>query len=307
MTMLGVVPGGYLTVERACRYQLGDPTAPLLTFNAVDSSGVLWWCEEPDGWRATAAVTPLDRKQFGHGAFPGDTYLTERVLAFTGSAAAPDAATAQAAAQALASAVYSSLTGDMQYTHLDESPPKAVFVRAGSAQPKIKFNDPRLFDFQFTLVAPSPFKLGSAVTYGPIRLPSSSGGGPGRTYPRKYPVVYGAPGASPPQVGMVIPNPGDADADAVYVITGPVPTPQIHLGNGQYIAFGLTLAATDVLTINTATGTATVNGTNRLDVLMTGSTFPLIPSGGTQVTLGSLSGGSSAAASLYVTTAPTWK
>jgi hypothetical protein len=308
VTLLGVTDRAYLTVEEACRYAIGDPANPLLTLNAVDANGVLWACEEPPGWRATGAATPLDRKQYGHGAFPGDTYLTERVLPLNGSAAAPTPQLAQAAADYLARVLYWNLTGDALYTHLDEDPPKTVFVRPAGGEPKIEFADPCYFDFQITLVAPDPYKYGTTATYGPVRLPASgAAGGPGRTYPRRYAVIYGTPGATPPRTGIVVPNVGNADAHAIYTVTGPVPAPQVHLGNGQYIAFGVTLAATDVLTINTATGQATVNGTSRLDTLLTGSTFPLIPAGGTEVRLGSLGGGSDQTASLTITTAPTWQ
>jgi hypothetical protein len=61
VTVLAADDRAYLSVEHAGRYALGDPAAPAVIFNAVDSSGVMWFCEEPVGWDSPSVVTPMDR------------------------------------------------------------------------------------------------------------------------------------------------------------------------------------------------------------------------------------------------------
>jgi len=106
---------------------------------------------------------------------------------------------------------------------------------------------------------------------------------------------------------MTVPNVGDVAAHAVYTVTGPVPQPVIRLGTGEFIALTADLGVLDTWTVDTAAGISAVNGVNRYDAFGAGSTFPLIPEGGTEVRLRSLSGGSDPAAGLLVTTAPHWK
>jgi hypothetical protein len=151
--------------------------------------------------------------------------------------------------------------------------------------------------------------------YGPIRLPTAQGEG-------GYPM--GATGALMPWTSAAGPaaltvaavrNQGDEPAHAVYRVTGPVPRPRIVLGTGEFVALDADLGALDTWTVDTTTGTSTVNGVNRYDAWAAGSTFPLIPasdpvagtSGGTEVRLRSGAGGTDQAAGLTVTTAPSWK
>lgn len=119
-------------------------------------------------------------------------------------------------------------------------------------------------------------------------------------------VTAGAVSAAGSTVGQV-PNVGDEDAHARYVITGPVTQPIIQLLSGEYIHLTLTLGALDAATVDTAEGTVTMNGVNRYDAWGPGSTFPLIPPGGTEVRLRSYTGTVDPAAGLTVTTAPSWK
>lgn len=305
MTVLAANDRGYLSVEHAGRYALGPPAAPLVTFNAVDAAGVMWFCEEPQGWDSPSVVTPMDRKQYGHGAYPGEGFFEERTLTFAGAFTAPTNAAAHAARKQLRSAILGDLVNGVTYTHLDDTPARSMIL-VPSGEPHLPFVDDRLVTFAFTMIAPDPFRYGPSATYGPARLPSAVGN-PGRSYPRVYPVKYGALGALATGQPITVPNTGDVSAEAVYTITGPVPQPYLYTSTGLFVGFSLDLAATDVLTIDTAAGTATVNGVNRLDALMADSTFPLIPPGGFTVRLTSATGGTDQAAGLTVTTSPTWK
>jgi hypothetical protein len=305
VTVLAADDRAYLSVEHAGRYALGNPAAPAVIFNAADSSGVMWFCEEPAGWDSPSVVTPMDRKQYGHGAYAGEPYFEERTLAFSGAFAAPSHEAAVAARTRLLGAILGDLVNGTTYTHLDESPARSMYVLPVGT-PHVPFVDDRLVTFTFTLIAADPFKYGPSAVYGPARLPSATGN-PGRSYPRVYPVRYGALGALATGQPITVPNGGDTAAEAVYTITGPVPQPYVTFSSGLFFGLALTLAATDVLVVDTAAGTVEVNGVNRQDALMADSTFPLIPSGGIDVRLTSAAGGTDQSAGLTVTTAPTWK
>lgn len=306
MTLLAADDRAYLTVAHPARYAFGDPAAPTLTFNAVDPFGVMWVCEEPTGWDSPTVALPMDRKQYGHGAYPGEGYFEERALGFAGAFAAPSPAAAADARTRLLSAILGDLLNGVTYTHLDEPTPRSMTLLP-HGEPHVPLVDDRYATFAFTMIAPDPFKYGPTGTYGPARLPSATGN-PGRSYPRTYPVAYGALGALPTGGPIHVPNAGDQLAEAIYTATGPVPNPVVSLSTGLFIGVTLTLAATDVLAVDTAAGTVTVNGVNRLDALMADSTFPLIPARtGVDARLSSAAGGTDQAAGLTVTTAPTWK
>lgn len=305
MTVLAADDRAYLSVAHPDRYAFGNPAAPTLVLNAVDTFGVMWLCNEPVGWDAPTVVTPMDRKQYGHGAYPGEGFFEERTLSFVGAFAAPTPAAAAAARTRLLSAIQGDLVNGVVYTHLDEAVPRSM-VLLPSGTPHAPYVDDRLVDFAFTMIAADPFKYGPAATYGPARLPSSSGN-PGRVYPRVYPLTFGTLGALPTGGPITVPNAGDQLAEAIYTVTGPVPSPVIVLSNGLYLGLTLTLAAGDIMAVDTAQGTVTVNGVNRLDALTADSSFPLIPPGGVEVRLTSSAGGTDPAAGLTVTVAPTWK
>lgn len=306
MTVLAANSRGYLSVEHPSRYAFGDPAAPQLILNAVDSAGVMWFCEEPTGWDAPSVATPMDRKQYGHGAYAGEGYFQERTLTYAGAFAAPTAAAAMDARSRLLSAILGDLVNGVVYTHLDEAVPRSMILLP-SGDPHVPFVDDRAATFAFTMIAADPFKYGPTQTYGPARLPSATGN-PGRSYPRGYTMHFGSVGAVATGGPITVPNAGDIPAEAVYTVTGgPVGQPVITLSTGVFLGLSLDLAATDTLVVDTAAGTVTVNGVNRLDALLADSSFPLIPNGGVEVRLGSATGTTSQAAGLTVTTAPTWK
>lgn len=282
-------------------YVLGPLEAPLLTLNAYDSEGCLWFCDEPEGWGSTETSTTFDRRQDGDGAYGGLGYLMERTLTFSGVTVCPSLAHVRRARQRLAVAVQGRRRlGQTLYTQLDDDPAKSLWTRpTGRLQTRIVGT---ALEWSFILVAENPIKFGPTLTYGPGRLPSLNPGG--RTYPRTYPVDYGE-GSQPGEV-IYVPNEGDEAADAVYVITGPIPAPRVYLLSGEFIGLTADLADSDQAVIDTRSGTLRVNGTLRADALPVGATFPRIPAGGTEVRLRSAAGGSDQAASLYVTTAPAY-
>jgi hypothetical protein len=296
----------HLVTDEPVRYALGEPGDPLyLVLNAADADGVMWVCEEPEGWDAPVAQTPLDRRQDGHGAYAGETTYEERVLSFTGSAEAPTPAAARAARRRLLRAWSQSvLTGaPILYTHLDEEPPLSLWV-APSGQPKLRITEGRWLDFAFVMVAEDPIKFGAEGTYGPTNLPNPAGQ-PGVASPLTTPIT--TTGGSPGLDAVTVPNDGDEPADALYVITGPVPRPVVQVAGAEYLGLRLDLGALDTAVIDTAAGTVEVNGVNRYDAWLAGSTFPRIPPGGAEVRLRSTAGGTDPAAALTITTADRYR
>jgi hypothetical protein len=307
----------YLTEEVQQRYVLADGDGvPLITFGAVDSAGVMWLAEEPQGWDAPTVDLPLDRKQDGHGAYPGEQTYEERPLSVQGSAEAPSIAEAHAARRRLLSALTSTVRdgGFLVWTHLDDAPAKSLFVQL-NGHPNAAI-DGRWIDFAFVLVAADPLKFGAWASYGPVRLPTTETE-PGRTYTaglRTYDAgvglrTYGAAGNAASTV-VTVPNEGEEWAPALYTITGPVPRPRITVesarGGVEFVSLGFDLGALDVAVIDSDLGTVEVNGVNRYDAFVAGSTFPLIPPGGAEVRLRSATGGTSQAAGLVIETAPRW-
>jgi hypothetical protein len=317
VTLIAADDRAYLTVEETQRYALGDPASPLLVFNAADGFGCMWVAEEPPEWAGPTVITPMDRRQDGHGGYAGEPSYDPLTLTVTGSVAAPSPAALRAAHRRLLNAWAGSAPGYVRYTHLDDDPAKGVWVLPVGT-PKWTAQDTRYADFSVQVVAEDPIKTGAAVLYGPVRLPAAGGEGG---------YVMGAAGAVAPwtasggTVALTVTRPandGDQDAHAVYTVTGPVPSPRIAVGTGSYVQLAADLAAGDTWVVDTAAGTSTVNGVNRYDAWGAGSTFPLIPgrrlqpdgsytTGGTEVRLRSMTGGSSQAAGLTVLTAPSWR
>jgi hypothetical protein len=306
------------------RYQLaGADGTVLLTFNdTADEHGVMWVADEPEGWVAPEVDLPSDAKGDGHGSFTGEATYDERVLTVTGSAEAPTLLAARQARQRLVNALTSTVRdgGELLWTHLDDAPAKSLRVEL-RGQPKAR-QDGRWIDYSFVIVAGDPIKAGPEATYGPVRLLSSAAE-PGRSYTggadaatrgRSYPSGADAAtrarsytGGQIAQTVALVVNEGTEPAHVVYVINGPVPRPVIQLGHGEFAALDLDLGAADEAVVDTDAGTVEVNGVNRYEAFVAGSTFPMIPPGGTtEVRLLSTAGGTDPAAGLTITTAPRW-
>ncbi len=79
-----------------------------------------------------------------------------------------------------------------------------------------------------------------------------------------WPLDFGTPGSTG---GMTVTNEGDAPAAPLIEFRGPVDRPSLtNVSNGDVIEYDIVLDAADVLLVDTAAGTVTLNGTaSRLD------------------------------------------
>jgi hypothetical protein len=296
------------------RYALGPPESPLLTLNAADGYGCAW-IATLDGWEAPEVTTPMDRRPDGHGGFVGASSYDPRSLTLDGTVTAPDRPTLAAARRRLLGAVLGDLTGFVRFTHLDDDPaPRGLWVRP-VGQPKWDAFSDRAADFACVLLAEDPIRTGASRTYGPVRVPSTAGEG-GYALPLTMPATSAAP--APTTTVAIVANDGDEPAHATYRFAGPISQPIAQVSTGEFVFLRLDLGASDVATVDTASGVVDVNGVIRYDAWGPGSTFPLIPGrrllpdgtetpGGAEVRLRSYTGGPHPAAALYVDSAPSWR
>lgn len=265
--------------EWTYRFAAAVGAPPVLTFNDADAYGCLWACDQPEGAGAPAATTPMDNRQYGDGAFAGDTTFEARALTWEGTTTCPDLP-ALLAAQARLRAVASTRV-PLLYTE-EGYPPMSLWVRAATGQPKMRALDGRLFEWSFTMVAEDPLWFDAAelapavVAARTVLLPQTP---PGRIYNRVYPYIYGlAPAAESGRLSIT--NAGDEWAQAAYTVTGPVTNPVIvNATTGEFLGLTVTLTALDSLVADTADELITLNGNTVYVPRTVGSVFPRIAPG----------------------------
>jgi hypothetical protein len=110
---------------------------------------------------------------------------------------------------------------------------------------------------QFTCSDPRRYTETTNVTLIPFPSMSSAG----LVYPLEYPLDYGP---LEDTGSAAVANIGDTDVPVVYSIYGPVTDPVIRVG-ASFVRFDITLAAGEVLEVDTKAGTVVLNGVaNRL-------------------------------------------
>jgi hypothetical protein len=134
---------------------------------------------------------------------------------------------------------------------------------------------------QFT--ATDPLVYDSVLsTAGPVGLPSPTAG---LHFPVTFPVTFGSSTGG----SMLVTNSGTETTYPVFTITGPCTNPRLQLDDvGPGFACNISLAATDVLTIDMANHLITLNGTaDRLNTIASGSAWFGIAPGTVSITVGS--------------------
>ncbi|MFF4777514.1 hypothetical protein ACFY05_32125 [Microtetraspora fusca] len=225
--------------------------------NVTDAWGVDWIVEAEDGWSSSPPVRALtEPRNSTDGAWGGPGLYGPRVVTLSGRAVAPDRLTMLAAKDRIKAAVNPRTL--VQLVVAEDHLTRVANVRMSD---QVALTDEGSFAFRWalTVVAADPRRYAATPMSGTTTLPASLTAG--RTYSRTYSVTYGA-GAGGSTGSVYIQQDGDYDqTPAVIVITGPVINPQVeHVASGRELAFDLTLAYDETLTIDLKTQVALLNG-----------------------------------------------
>jgi len=255
-------------------YTFGPLSAPVLVLNTTDAAGVVWFADEPEGWAAAPTSTATDPRPYGDRSFAGDTYLEERVLTFAdGFVEAPTQALALAAWDQLLAVAQTRV--EILYTQ-QETPPRSLYLRAASGQPKRRWLSDTAFEFSLIMVAEDPLKFSATEAAATVStmLPMPA---EGRVYNRTYPYTY------PPtttQGSVRLTNSGNEDAPSVITLRGYLDHPVVGLDStGEFVGLDVVLGVMDTATIDSRNALVTINGQVRYDALIPGSSFLTLPPG----------------------------
>lgn len=238
------------------------------------------------GWRDAPGVQVSDTpRPQSHGSYPGtvlgDSVVVTYEFILTGSPAEKTLALNTLEEYAPLEGVDRPLTvndGDGAWFRLARVTGRIV------PQGKHFNHGPLECSLQFTCADPRRYRLASKS--GTVTLPAASSG---LVYPLDYPLAYGTSSSG----SLVVTNTGSTPTPIVAEFHGPLPNPRLATDD-WVMAFDLTLAGGETLTVDTAAGTALLDGTaDRLYTLTTDSTpleLCLLDKGDTELTLTADSG-----------------
>lgn len=238
-----------------------------------------------------------------NGAAPGTNTLGERVLVLTFSVFAPLTPFETVLSNIANAFQPTSSPSDLQLLQFAlPGWPSARQVNGRTTKGAIpidtdfQFNVSRAIAVEFT--CPDPLIYDTIVQKQTTGLPSPTAG---LTFPASAPFVFGASTGG----SMQVTNIGNQPGPLLMTITGPVTNPIIRIGN-LYLGFTISLGPADVLVIDTAAHTATLNGTaSRANLIMAGSSWLQVPPG--SVTVQVASADSAAVAATFTGTfSSTW-
>ena len=229
----------------------------------VDANGTSWILKGVTGWDSPPVVGSVIQRSADHGGWPAIQVYGPRIITLDVMASAPTHALRDVARSQLQQAVAVGITpGDLTvFTYNEPVPKQALVRRNGGAM--ITEVLPTLCDAEFTipLVAPDPRKYAVQAQSAQVTLP------PPVVNPLVLPFASGGPMAFPggiPPETITVPagNAGTFETRPQITLTGPITGPQLVNGRtGQAISFtSLTLAASDLLTIDTDTRQCFLNG-----------------------------------------------
>ncbi|MGW1676038.1 phage distal tail protein [Saccharopolyspora sp. NPDC002376] len=266
------------TVTLANSFVLGQPS--------TDAAGVTWWHRSIDGWRDGVPMrTNFVDRPTGPGSYDGPSFPSKRVVVLNGSARAPNHA-----ARLRAMRMLTGLGADGAMLSLrvaDELGETEAMVRR-SDKPTITMTSTSWLDYSLQWTAPEPRLLDVATRTASTQMAQSGLGGVAWNGPvggsgTRWNGPTGDSGLSwgaPVSTGVVeLDNTdGTAPADVIVTITGPALNPSISTAT-HWITYNGALSSTDVLVINTGSGSVQLNGVNRRSYLTRANWFQ-IPAGG---------------------------
>lgn len=249
--------------------QLGD----ILCDNTTDAAGVLWICEDVQGWGSPGGTLQLTQRPAGHGSWAGDSYLKSRVMEVKGSLHAPDHATAVAALDRL----YAAVSLDATPLVVTEAGLERMCMVRRQDDVLPTWESDTVVVWSAQVVAPDPRKYGPEQT-ATTGLPSTVGG---LVWPVTWPIRWDATAAS----GVIsVYNAGKLATPARLVVAGPVPGPRVALvGSGRELAWDLELADGQWLDVDTGEYTSLINGQVSRDGAMTSRDWFELPPGVSEI------------------------
>lgn len=255
--------------------QLGGRTVVLggLTLGQVDAAGVAWTIGRDglQGWDGTDVRTQATDRTADHGSWVGDTYLAARPITLSGTITAPDLASLDTAIDQLQTAA--SLTDTLLV--VNETIPKQAMVRQ-SGKPLIRLETDRIAVYSVLLTAADPRRYSTVLQQQSAALPGTTGG---LMLPLTVPITITAGGTAGT---FTLVNEGSITTRPVLTVAGgPIPGFNIvaTLPDGTVAAqmsYSDTLSAGDVLVIDCAAHTVTLNGATSRRRYLSGG-WPEIP------------------------------
>lgn len=266
----------------------------------VDAQGISWLCLElsgwDDGWEGAGQVT---QRPSAPGGWVAPQVATPRVLSVKGRMIATsglwddvtrawDGLQAAVGFEDLAPIVVSTGEGSLgDQTALVRQHQKPVLTRLGNRG-----------DFSLSLIAPDPRRYATATQSLTLGLPANTGGLTPPLTPPLTPV-----GTSAVSQGVAV-NAGNTDAPLTITLPGPCPAGAViaNTTTGKAIRVMDAVSAAETLVLDTAAGTATVNGQARKIV----GTWPSLARGSNTLSFYAV-GGYDPAASAVITWRSAWR
>jgi hypothetical protein len=223
-----------------------------------DANGTTWTWQSIDGWDSPDVAGQVIQRSADHGGWPASQFLAPRIITVTVMAEAQTQALRDVARAQFQQVLAVGITpNDLTTLVYNEPVPKTALVRRSGKIPEQK---PDLTSVIFTanLVCPDPRKY-AAEPGGETAFGSAGGEGGGLVVP--FTVPFSLDPGNPPGV-MTCVNAGNFETRPVLTLTGPLTAPAVSNSTyGMTISFsGVTLGATDVLTIDTDSRACYLNG-----------------------------------------------
>jgi hypothetical protein len=227
----------------------------VITFGAVDDQGVEWRYTGLTGWDSPDLGETAENRTGADGMWDSTNYFSGRMVAVDGQIKAPTAAALDAAMAQLSRALPARGTTGVSFT-VRETPAKQVTGRRSGRLMMDKLTDV-VAEFSISLLAPDPRKyLVDAQT----ALASLGDVGGGVTLPMTLPLIL--PTRDPGGEYFTAVNAGGYETPPLIRIAGPGRNLGVaNLTTGQALVYPFELLTGDELVIDTAVGTATINGT----------------------------------------------
>lgn len=246
-------------------------TLGAVRLGAVDDFGVAWYLQSLDGWDSPEHRGGYTDRESDHGAWASPVYLGARPITLGGTIVAPTRELLEQAMDRLGAAA--GLT-DTVLTVWESVPKQATVRRSGKLMMQYVTDTKATYSVMVTAADPRRYAVG--LRSGTAKLASTSGG---LAPPLTPPLVSNAVTVSGE---VTADNAGTVDTRPVFIIDGPVDSPQILAqmpdGSVKFLAYSQSLYTGDQLVISTDAKTCILNGSvSRRRFLTTPAGWPVIP------------------------------